>query len=302
MRYCNVFEMVGNTPHVQVRARHADGARIHIKLEGCNPTGSLKDRPCLYMIRGAIRSGALGPGMTMLDSSSGNMACSIAYYGKVMGYPTTVVVNSKLTADKRNFLLYYGARLIQKGDFTIEGNLHCREILKEEGAEKYCFLDQLHNWDNPRAHTETTAPEILADFPDAEVVIGSLGTGGTLYGVGRHIKEKRPDIKIVTVQSAAGTKIPGTGSFDDGDYVTPFIQKGLDEKLFDHTVKIHERDALKRSAELRDQGVFCGLQTGGVLGAAVAAINDLKVKGDVVILSGDSGWKNMEKLLQQPAR
>lgn len=301
MRYSDVFEMVGNTPHVRVRARGAEGARIHIKLEGCNPTGSLKDRPCLHMIREVIKSGALRPGMTLLDSSSGNMACSIAYYGRLMGYPTTVVVNSKLTADKRNFLLYYGARLIQKGDFTIEGNLHCREMLREEGEEKYCFLDQLHNWDNPRAHGETTAPEILSDFPDAEVVIASLGTGGTLCGVGEHIKARRRDIKVVTVQSAAGTKIPGTGSFDDGDYVTPFIRKGLDENLFDHTVKIHERDAFRRSAELRDQGVFCGLQTGGVLEAAVAAVNDLKVRGDVVILSGDSGWKNMEKLLQQPA-
>jgi len=152
MRYSNVFEMVGNTPHVRVRARGAEGARIHIKLEGCNPTGSLKDRPCLHMIREAIKSGALRPGMTLLDSSSGNMACSIAFYGRLMGYPTTVVVNSKLTADKRNFLLYYGARLIQKGDFTIEGNRHCREMLLGEAEEKYCFLDQLHNWDNPRAH------------------------------------------------------------------------------------------------------------------------------------------------------
>jgi [CysO sulfur-carrier protein]-thiocarboxylate-dependent cysteine synthase len=301
MRYSDVFEMVGHTPHVRVRARGAEGARIHIKLEGCNPTGSLKDRPCLHMIREVIKSGALRPGMTLLDSSSGNMACSIAYYGRLLGYPATVVVNSKLTADKRNFLLYYGARLIQKGDFTIEGNRHCREMLREEGGEKYCFLDQLHNWDNPRAHSETTAPEILSDFPEAEAVVASLGTGGTLYGVGEYVKEKRPDIKVVTVESAAGTKIPGTGSFDDGDYVTPFIRRGLDEKLFDHTVKIHERDAFRRSAELRDQGVFCGLQTGGVLEAAVAAVNDLKVRGDVVILSGDSGWKNMEKLLQQPA-
>jgi [CysO sulfur-carrier protein]-thiocarboxylate-dependent cysteine synthase len=298
MKYCDVFQMVGNTPHVRVRSNKAPGSRIYIKLEGYNPTGSLKDRPCLYMIRKMSESGALKPGMTLLDSSSGNMACSIAFYGKILGYPTTVVGNSKLTTDKRNFILYYDANLIQMGDFTIEGNHHCRKMINQEGADKYCFLDQLHNWDNPKSHYETTGPEILSNFPEAEMVIASLGTGGTLAGTGQYIKEKRPDIKVVTVQSASGTKIPGTGSFDDGDYVTPFIQKGLCEKLFDYTIKIHERDAFKRSDELRDQGVFCGLQTGGVLDAAITAINDLKIKGDVVILSGDSGWKNMEKLLQ----
>ncbi|HEX8179965.1 MAG TPA: cysteine synthase family protein [Pyrinomonadaceae bacterium] len=295
MRYDDCMQMVGRTPHLRVRLAEAPAARVHVKLEGCNPTGSVKDRACLYLIRGLQARGALQPGMTLLDASSGNMACAIAYYGKLMGHPTTVVANSKLTTDKRKFIEYYDATLHLVGDFTIEGNRFCRALAERE--PHYCFLDQLHNWDNPRAHYETTGPEILQDFPDVAMVVCSLGSGGTLVGTAQFLKEQRQDIQIVAVQSAAGTKLPGTGSFDDGDYVTPFIQKAIDERLFDHVVKITEQDAVRRTAELKAQGIFCGLQTGGVLHAAMTAIGDAATTGDVVILSGDSGWKNMDKLL-----
>ena len=295
MKYDDVMQMVGRTPHVLVRCAEAPAARIHVKLEGFNPTGSLKDRACLYMIRSLQARGALQAGMTLLDASSGNMACAIAYYGKLLGYPTTVVANSKLTADKRNFIEYYGATLHLVGDFTIEGNRFCRELAERE--RHYCFLDQLHNWDNPRAHYETTGPEILQDFPAAAMVVCSLGSGGTLLGTTQFLKEQRPDIKVVAVQAAAGTKLPGTGSFDDGDYVTPFIRKGIEERLFDQVVKITEQDAVRRTGQLKEQGLFCGLQTGGVLHAALSALRDSDVAGDVIIISGDTGWKNMAKLL-----
>jgi [CysO sulfur-carrier protein]-thiocarboxylate-dependent cysteine synthase len=296
MKYDDVMQMVGNTPHVRLRCPEAPAARIHVKLEGSNPTGSLKDRACLYMIRGLQERGQLQPGMTLLDASSGNMACAIAYYGRLLDYATTVVANSKLTADKRNFIQYFGAQLHVVGNFTIEGNRFCRELAERE--PQHCFLDQLHNWDNPRAHYETTGPEILRDFPAVAMVVCSLGSGGTLTGTAQFLKAKRPEIQIVAVQSAAGTKLPGTGSFDDGDYITPFIQQGIEERLFDHVIKIDEQAAVRRTGQLKEQGIFCGLQTGGVLHAALEAARQHDTAGDVVILSGDSGWKNMEKLLQ----
>ncbi len=296
-RYESTFDMVGRTPHVRVRSTRAPDARLHVKLEGWNPTGSVKDRAGLRMIREALDSGALRPGMTLLDASSGNMACALAYFGRILGYPTTLVVSSKLTQDKRNFLRYYGAAIHQVGDFTIEGNRFCREMVEREEAGRYCFFDQLHNWANPRAHYEGTGPEILAAFPDVEVVVGSLGSGGTLYGTALYLKEQRPGIRVVAVQSAPGTKIPGTGSFDDGDYVTPFIRKGFDDGIFDRVVKIAEADAVRGTLELRDQGIFGGLQTGGVFHAAEETALDLGAAGDVVFISGDSGWKNIDKLL-----
>lgn len=298
MKFDGTMQMMGNTPHVWVRSPEAPSARIYVKLEGYNPTGSIKDRACLYMIRGKIQEGALRPGMTLLDASSGNMACAIAFYGRLMGYDALVVANSKLTADKRKFIEYYGAELMLVGDFTIDGNRYCRDRVEREAPGRFCFLDQLHNWANPQAHYETTGPEILAEFPEVAMVVGSLGSGGAMAGTARFLKEKRPATKVVAVQAAAGTKIPGTGSFDDGDYVTPFIQGARDERLFDHTLKIKEQDAVSRTLQLKEQGIFCGLQTGGVLHAALSAIEQFGVEGDVVILSGDTGWKNMDKLLQ----
>lgn len=129
------------------------------------------------------------------------------------------------------------------------------------------------------------------------MVVGSLGSGGTMFGTGKYLKEKKSDVKIVAVQAASGTKIPGTGSFDDGDYITPFIQKGLADKVFDALSKINLQSAIQRTMELREQGIFCGIQTGGVLHAALEQIKQDRIEGNVVIISGDSGWKNLDKLL-----
>ena len=294
-------DAVGRTPYLRVRAPEIPDVRICVKLEGMNPTGSVKDRAGLGMIRDALSSGTLRPGVTLLDASSGNMACALAYFGRLLGHPTRVVVSSKLTEDKRSFLRFYEAEIVQIGDFTIEGNQWCRELIGREGAEGYCFFDQLHNWANPRAHYEGTGPEILTAFPDVEMVVGSLGSGGTLYGTGLYLKEHRPEIKVVAVESAPGTKLPGTGSFESGDYVTPFIRKGREDRVFDHTIQISEADAVRRTLQLRDQGVFCGLQTGGVYHATLQAVQELGVRGDVVFISGDAGWKNIDKLLPHVA-
>ena len=297
MKHNDVFSQIGDTPHVYVRCADAPAARLYAKLEGSNPTGSIKDRACMYMIRSLQLEGKLQPSTTLLDASSGNMACAIAYFSKVLGVQATVVVNSKLTTDKRRFMQYFGAEIIQVGDFTIEGNRYCRETLLQRSPDKYIFLDQLHNPANPRAYYDSIGPEILTDFPDVAMVVGSLGSGGSLVGTGSFLKEKRPDIKIVAVQAASGTKLPGTGAFDDGDYVTPFIQGAKDKGIFDHVVKITEQESSRRTAQLKEQGLFCGLQTGGVLHAAITAIQKLDVAGDVVFLSGDTGWKNLDKLL-----
>jgi [CysO sulfur-carrier protein]-thiocarboxylate-dependent cysteine synthase len=298
MKYEAVTTMSGQTPHVRVQCPEIPAARVYAKLEGCNPTGSIKDRACLGLIRSLREEGKLKPSMTLLDASSGNFACAVAFYGRLMGFPSTVVVNSKLTVDKRNFLEYFGAEIIQVGDFTIEGNRYCREVLLPQQPDKYLFLDQLHNWANPRAYYESLGPEILADFPDVKAVVGSLGSGGTMAGTGKYFREHKPDVKLIAVQAAPGTKLPGTGAFEDGDYITPFIQQSIDNNVFDYVVKVTERDAIQRAMQLKDQGLFCGLQTGGVMQAAVLATKHFHLEGDVVIISGDTGWKNLAKLLQ----
>jgi [CysO sulfur-carrier protein]-thiocarboxylate-dependent cysteine synthase len=210
MKVENIRELVGNTPHVRVPLGQEDGVRLWIKLEGNNPTGSIKDRACVWLLQDALDSGRLTPGKILLDASSGNMACAIAYYGKLLGYSATVVANSKLTQEKKEFIDLFGASLHLVGDFTIQGNRFCAELAEKE-PERYCFLDQLHNWSNPRAHIETTGPEITADFPEVALVVGSLGSGGSLLGVAQHLKSMARGVQVAAVQSATGTKLPGTG-------------------------------------------------------------------------------------------
>lgn len=295
MRYDDIFAMVGKTPHLSVRCG-AVPAPIFLKLEGCNPTGSIKDRACLFMIRAALADGALSPGKILLDASSGNFACSLALFAKTLGYPAVVAVSSKLTAAKRDFLNYLGAKIHEVGDFTIEGNKFCKQMA-DDNKGRYCFLDQLHNWNNPRAHFETTAREILNDFPEVAMVVGSLGSGGTMTGIAEYMRTSAPQVKIVAVECKSGNRIPGTGTFVDGDYRTPFIQRSEDRGYFDRVVQITESDAARSVRALLEQGIFCGLQTGGVLDAALTAASALHVNGTIVCLSGDTGWKNLDKLL-----
>jgi len=285
------------TPSVLFHAKENPRARIWVKLEGQNPSGSVKDRAAIYNIKGAIKRGTLVDGKTILDASSGNMACSLAYFGAVMGYPVTVVCSSKLTEDKARFIQYFGAKLLKIGDYTIDGNRYCRNTLMASEPERYVFLDQLHNWDNSLAHYETTGREIMADLPDVQVVVGSLGSGGTMNGVARFIKERKSSIKIVTVEAAAGTKIPGTGAFADGDFITPFIEQLWRDGLVDHRCEVTIEQAQIKTKELAAQGFFCGIQAGGVVEIAVRIATEQNITGDVLAIAGDTGWKNMDKLI-----
>ncbi len=226
------------------------------------------------------------------------MACGVAYFGRILGYKVKVVCSSKLTADKANFIRLFGAELIRHGHLTLEGNRLCREQILPSAPEHYCFLDQLHNWANPQAAYETMGPEILRDFPDVAAVVGSLGSGGTMYGTAKYLKDRDTRAIVITTEASAGTKLPGTGGFDDGEYVTPFIEKGLKEQLFTHRQRISYVNAVQRTRELANQGFFVGLQTGGVVHAAIEGARKLSISGDIVVISGDSGWKNTEALAQ----
>jgi len=296
MVYKNIFDMVGKTPSVRVRVDHNPDQQFFIKLEGSNPSGSIKDRACVAMLQAGLEDGMLTPGKTVLDASSGNFACALALYARCLGYQCEVAVSSKLTAAKRDFLEYMGTRINNVGDFTIEGNEFCRR-LNESNPGKYFFVDQLHNWKNPQAHCQATGPEIISDCPDVAMVVGSLGSGGTMAGVGEYMKRAAPQVKVVVVESAAGNRIPGTGSFADGDYVTPFIRRAYEQNHFDCKVLISESEAARALKILIGQGIFGGLQTGGVLHAALDRAKAWNIKGPVVMLSGDTGWKNLDKLL-----
>jgi cysteine synthase len=294
-----IIESIGNTPSLRCDVPGLPGCNVYVKLEGHNPSGSVKDRACVRMLQLAEQSGQLRAGMRILDATSGNMGCSMALIGRLLGYQVIVVANSKLTDPKRDFIRYFGADLRLVGNFTIEGNRYCRALATED-PESYCFMDQLHNWENPRASYETLGPEILQAFPRVALVVGSLGSGGSLLGVAQYFKRHAPGTRVLAVQAARGTRLPGTGSFQDGDYVTPFIQQGFSEDYFADTHMVSEREAVATVKLLRDQGLCCGLQTGGVVHAARVYAQRHGIQGDVVVIAGDAGWKNLDRLLAQP--
>ena len=188
----SIETMIGNTPLLRYYCHELPEVNIYIKMESLNPTGSIKDRACLYNLKAAMADGSLTKDKIILDASSGNMACALAFYGKLFGIKVKVICNSKLTEDKRQYIEYFGADLEVFGDFTYQGNRHCYEISNtEEGKLKYCFLDQLHNPNNPLAAYETLGPEIDADLPDVKAIVGSLGSGGSICGVTRYFNERK---------------------------------------------------------------------------------------------------------------
>jgi cysteine synthase len=215
-----------------------------------------------------------------------------------MGVNVRIVSSGKLTAEKRRFMEYFGASVETIGDFTIEGNRYCRE-LAESDPEQWYFLDQLHNSENPMAHVRSTGPEILSEVPGTTAVIGSIGSGGTLLGVGSYLKQINNKIQVFAVEAASGTRLPGTAALVDGDYKTPFIEQGFERNIFDLSVQVSEAEAVDMARLITQVGVFGGLQTCAVIAAAWRIIESRQLSGDVVVISGDTGWKNMDSLTQK---
>jgi len=293
----NHQERVGSTPIVRW-GMHKD-AEIFLKLEGTNPTGSLKDRSALAIIKEKLKIGELKEGMLLLDASSGSFACSMAYFGNRFGFPSTVVVNKKLTKINEMFLRGQEAEIIHHGDVTGDGYKHCLGLVQESPG-KYCFLDQLNNWASPQAHYDSTAPEILEVMPDVDFIAASMGSGATLYGVSTFMKKQKPEVKIIASNGKpGGKKIAGT--FVEGpDYITPFIKSLREEGLVDFIGYASYEQAIDRvKQDLITKGFNVGPQTGGVFEATIQAIDQLNLSGKMVIISGDHSWKNMDKLFPE---
>jgi [CysO sulfur-carrier protein]-thiocarboxylate-dependent cysteine synthase len=284
------FAAIGNTPLVPVRLGEV---RLLLKLEGLNPSGSVKDRAAASMLRHKILTRELRPGQVLLDASSGNMAGALACCGRALGLDVHVVCNATITADKRRFIEYFGATLIENdfGPYTYDGYRKCRELVARDG-DSYCFLDQLHNPLNPYAHEQGTGPEILRDLPSVRLIIGSLGSGGTMLGIGRAVRAAGHGALVAAVASAPGNRMAGVGAFADGDYRTPFIAEAEREGLFAETCLVTVETALRWQRAVLAQGIFCGAQTGAVVAAAMDLASRYGLRDGVVAVSGDAGWKS----------
>lgn len=283
----DIVAAIGHTPMVELPrlAPHA-GVRIFAKLEGQNPTGSVKDRVARAMIAEARASGVLQPGQTIIEPSSGNTGISLAMIGSRLGHPMRIVMPDNTTAERSQLLSLYGAEIVYSpGAEGSNGSIALARELAD--ADPSLFMPyQYGNEANPRAHEETTAPEILAQVPTISAFVAGLGTGGTLTGVGRALKRARPDVRVIAAEPLPGELVQGLRSLGDG-----FVPPVLDQSVLDDRYLVNNRDAvigLRRL--LRDEGIFGGLSSGAAIAVAVRVAREME-SGDIVVLLADGGWK-----------
>jgi cysteine synthase len=286
-RYGDLVEAVGNTPLVELpRISPKPGVRIYAKLEGRNPTGSVKDRVAKAMIEEAEARGAIQPGQTILEPTSGNTGISLAMICRRRGYPLKVVMPANVTEERTQLLLMYGAEIVaSEGTKGSNGAVELALEMAERDASYYMPY-QYGNEANPSAHYEGTGPEILEELDQVAAFVAGLGTGGTLMGVGRRLKEHDPETKIVAAEPMQGELVQGLRSLDDG-----FIPPIIDLALLDRKIMVSNHDAIVWTQRLlREEGLFAGVSSGAVAHVAVRIADELD-EGNVVFLVPDDGWK-----------
>jgi [CysO sulfur-carrier protein]-thiocarboxylate-dependent cysteine synthase len=291
MLYSSVLDMIGNTPLLELKSfSPRPGVEIYAKLEGQNPTGSVKDRVALKMIQEAEASGKLRPGSVLLEPTSGNTGISLAMIARVKGYQFIAVMPDNVTKERRQLLELYGAQIIfSDGAQGSNGAVRKAKELAQQN-EQYTMLYQYGNQANPRAHYEGTAVEIIRDLPDIDVFVAGLGTGGTLTGTARRLKEHNPAIRVVAAEPMQGEGVQGLRSLEDG-----FIPPVLDQSTLDAKILVKGIDSIRRTRQLKDQeGIFAGPSCGAALHAALRVASTVE-HSKIVVLLADGGWKYLSE-------
>jgi cysteine synthase B len=287
-RYGDVVQSIGNTPLVELkRLSPKPGVRIWAKLESKNPTGSVKDRVARSLIEDAEERGAIKPGQTILEPTSGNTGISLAMICKRKGYRLKVVMPDNVTPERTQLLQMYGAEIVYS-DGTKGSNGAVELALEMAQADSSYYMPyQYGNMANPNAHYNGTALEILEELDEVSAFVAGLGTGGTLMGNARRFKEVLGDaVKIVAAEPMQGEPVQGLRSLDDG-----FIPPIIDLSLLDRKIFVTNRDAIIWTRKLLDEeGIFAGVSSGAIARVAVRIANELDT-GNVVFIVCDDGWK-----------
>ncbi|WP_327086952.1 cysteine synthase [Nonomuraea sp. NBC_01738] len=291
MRFDSLIDSVGRTPLVGLpRLSPSDDVRLWAKLEDRNPTGSIKDRPALWMIEQAEKDGLLTPGCTILEPTSGNTGISLAMSAKLKGYKLICVMPENTSEERRQLLRMWGAEIISSP--AAGGSNEAVRVAKELAAQNPSWI-MLYQYGNPanwRSHYETTGPEILEDLPGVTHFVAGLGTTGTLMGVGRYLRERVQNVRIVAAEPRYGELVYGLRNVDEG-----FIPELYDESVLTTRFSVGSADALRRTRELlAAEGIFAGVSTGAALHAALGmAAKAVKAgeRADIVFVVADGGWK-----------
>jgi cysteine synthase B len=286
-RYGDIVQAIGHTPLVELkRLSPKPGVRIYAKLESYNPTGSVKDRVARAMIEDAEERGAIRPGQTILEPTSGNTGISLAMICSRKGYPLKVVMPDNVTEERTQLLRMYGAEIVYSPGEQGSNGAVAMALEMAEADPSYYMPYQYGNEANPRAHYEGTAVEILEELDEVTAFVAGLGTGGTLMGNGRRLKEENPDTLVVAAEPFQGDLVQGLRSLDDG-FIPPIIDLAvLDRKIF-----VSNLDAVVWTKKLlAEEGLFVGVSSGAIARVAARVAGELD-EGNVVFVVADDGWK-----------
>ena len=286
-KYGDIVQAIGHTPLVELkRLSPRPGVRIYAKLESHNPTGSVKDRVARAMIEEAEATGAIGPGQTILEPTSGNTGISLAMICSRKGYSLKVVMPDNVTEERTQLLRMYGAEIVYSpGDQGSNGAVAMALDLAEADSSYYMPY-QYGNQANPLAHYNGTATEILDELDEVSAFVAGLGTGGTLMGNGRRLKEEDPDTMIVAAEPLQGELVQGLRSLEDG-----FIPPIIDLALLDRKIFVSNRDSVVWTKRLlEEEGLFVGVSSGAIASIAVRVASEID-EGNVVFIVCDDGWK-----------
>ena len=283
------LKAIGNTPLVELDIPNeiADigEASIYAKFEHLNPGGSIKDRPVLRMLAEAIIDGILTPGKTILDATSGNAGIAYAMIGAILGYPVELVMPENASEERKKRLIAHGANLVftdaQKG---YDEALYEVKRRFQKNPDKYFYCDQYSNLNNPLAHYETTAVELLDQAPFITHFVAGVGTGGTISGIGRRLKETNPDIEIICIDFEEWPGVEGLKPLSDGH----IIPETFDKSVVDQMLTIDTLKAYKVSSAMAEKGMFAGQSSGAYLLGAIEIARSLK-SGNIVTIFNDIG-------------
>ena len=295
-RYESLLEATGDTPlvglpHLSPRWEGENPVRLWGKLEDRNPTGSIKDRAALAMVRAAEADGRLTPGCTILEPTSGNTGISLAMVAKLHGYGLVCVMPENTSIERRQLLEMFGARIISS---PAAGGSNQAVATAKQLAEQYpdwVMLYQYGNAANAQAHYEGTGPEVLRDLPTITHFVAGLGTTGTLMGTGRYLREKVPDVQVIAAEPRYGELVYGLRNIDEG-----FVPELYDDSVLTRRFSVTSYDALRRTRDLIEhEGIFAGISTGAILHAALSIADRIAVRGDeradIAFVVCDGGWK-----------
>ena len=286
-KYADIVAAIGNTPLVELkRLSPKPGVRIYAKMESFNPTGSVKDRVARALIEDAEAKGAIAPGQTILEPTSGNTGISLAMICSRKGYPLKVVMPDNVTEERTQLLTMYGAEIVYSpGEQGSNGAVAMAREMAADDAQYYMPY-QYGNEANPLAHYNGTALEILEELDEVTAFVAGLGTGGTLMGNGRRLKEHDPDTLVIAAEPLQGELVQGLRSLDDG-----FIPPIIDLELLDRKIFVSNRDSVIWTKKLlEEEGLFVGVSSGAIAAIAARVAGELD-EGNVVFVVCDDGWK-----------